>query len=195
MAHKYTEEHIQFLREHVKGRTLEELRTMFNAKFNAHISQSSLSNAKTRYGLKSGIKGGQFEKGFKPWNKGLKGLDTGGKETRFKKGNKPLNSRPVGFERIDVDDYVVVKVAEPSVWKMKHVMAWEKENGPVPKGYTVIFGDGNRQNFDIDNLILVSRKQLLQLNRHHLISNHAELTRTGVMIADIYSKISERKNR
>lgn len=46
---------------------------------------------------------------------------------------------------------------------------------------------------DIDNLILVSRKQLLILNNNNLIKNDVELTKTGIIIADIYSKINERK--
>lgn len=63
----------------------------------------------------------------------------------------------------------------------------------MPKGHAVIFGDGNRRNFELDNLILVSRAQLAILNKHNLIQMDAELTRTGVVIADIYKKIGEWK--
>jgi len=188
----YTDEQIAFLRENVKGRSLKELTEMFNARFGLNKSTDQISNTKNRYGLKSGITGGQFEKSHEPWNKGLKGICTGGKETQFKKGQRPLNYRPVGSERI-TDDYVMVKVADPRTWKMKHVVVWEKENGPVPKGYTVIFGDKNRRNFELNNLILVSREQLARLNQNHLIADDAELTKTGLIIADIYSKIGKRK--
>ena len=54
-------------------------------------------------------------------------------------------------------------------------------------------GDGNKRNFDPDNLILVSRAQLVRLNQGNLIQNDAELTRTGITIADIQNKIGERK--
>ena len=73
------------------------------------------------------------------------------------------------------------------------MLVWERENGPVPKGHVVIFGDRNRRNFEINNLILVSRKQLVRLNQNNLIQNDAELTKTGVIVADIYGKLGERK--
>jgi len=73
------------------------------------------------------------------------------------------------------------------------VLIWERHNGPVPPGHVVIFGDGNRRNFDPGNLLLVSRKQLVRLNQRGLIQNNAELTKMGIIIADIHNKIGERK--
>lgn len=61
------------------------------------------------------------------------------------------------------------------------------------KGYAVIFGDGNRQNVNINNLILVTRQQLLILNKNKLIQNHVDLTRTEVIIADLYQKLRDVK--
>jgi hypothetical protein len=102
--------------------------------------------------------------------------------------------RPVGSERVNVDGYTEIKVSDPNKWRCKHVVIWEAHNGPMPKGYAIIFGDGNKENFELDNLILVSRQQLLTLNRNRLIQNDADLTRTGVIIADLYQKISQRMN-
>lgn len=72
-------------------------------------------------------------------------------------------------------------------------LLWEAANGPVPPDHVVIFGDGNRRNFDPENLLLVSRKQLIRMNQMDLIQEDAELTKTGIIIADIYNKIGERK--
>lgn len=62
--------------------------------------------------------------------------------------------------------YIQVKVAQPNVWKQKQVYLYEKEhNIIVQKGKeVVIFLDGNNRNFDIDNLYLLERKYLSQLN-------------------------------
>ena len=49
------------------------------------------------------------------------------------------------------------------------------------------------KNFSLDNLILVSNAQLAMLNGKGLRHNNADLTKTGIMIADLYLKISERK--
>ena len=69
-------------------------------------------------------------------------------------------------------------------------------SGQIPKGHVLIFGDGNKLNVSLDNLnFLVSRQQLLVLNRYNLIQNDADLTRTGIIIADIKTKINDRKQK
>ena len=47
---------------------------------------------------------------------------------------------------------------------MIHVITWQNEHGPVPDGKIVIFKDGNRNNLDIENLILVDRKEHMLRN-------------------------------
>lgn len=192
--HKWTNEEKEYLKQIVQGHHYIEIQELINKKFNLNLTVGQINAAIGRYKLNTGFTG-QFKKGHTPNNKGTKGIIYEGcKNTWFKKGNIPQNHRPLGSERVDEDGYVYVKIAEPNTWRLKHQVVWEKHNGKIPKGYAVIFGDRDRSNFDIDNLILVSRKQLLLLNRYKLIQNNADLTRTGVIIADIYSKISERKN-
>ncbi|MNC69024.1 hypothetical protein D3C75_1196760 [compost metagenome] len=80
------------------------------------------------------------------------------------------------------------------MWRGKHLIVWELHCGrSVPKGHVVIFGDGDRRNFDPDNLILVTRGQLAIMNKRGLIQKDAELTRSGVILADIIQKMGERK--
>jgi hypothetical protein len=102
---------------------------------------------------------------------------------------------PIGTECVKGDGYIWVKIADPGKWRQKHLLLWEKANGPVLKGHKVIFGDGDRQNIDINNLILVTAKQLAVLNRKGLIQNNAELTKTGIVLADLFSKMQERKRK
>jgi hypothetical protein len=192
MPHKFTPEQTKFIAENVKGRGNKELTELFNVHFGLNLSVSQIKAFKKNRKLSSGLDG-QFKKGHVPFNKGKKGVITGGQATQFKKGHKPWNYMPVGSERVNGDGYVDIKIADPNKWKPKHHIIWEKAYGQIPKGYAVIFGDGNRFNFDINNLILVSRGQLALLNKHNLIQNDADLTRTGVIIADLYKKIGERK--
>ena len=189
--HFYTEEEIDYLRKISPGRTNKKITKMFNDKFKLNQSERAIEGTRKRYEIKNGVDA-RFKKGHKPWNKGLKGY-MGANKTSFKKGEVPPNYLPIGSKRVTKDGYVEIKVADPNKWKGKHRIVWEKRNGPAPEGYAVIFGDGNNRNFNIDNLILVSRKQLLKLNQYGLIKNDAELTRTGVIIADLHSKINERK--
>lgn len=144
-------------------------------------------------GLKSGIDA-RIKLGSVPPNKGKKKLWTSGEDTQFKKGHKPHNYVPVGSERVNGDDYVDIKIADPNMWRGKHLLIWEQQCGhAVPRGHAVIFGDGDRRNFDPDNLILVTRGQLAIMNNRGFIQKDAELTRTGIILADIIKKIGERK--
>jgi hypothetical protein len=194
MSRVFTPGHLEFLRNHVVGRTKRDLTDLFNRHFQLKMSERQIVSCCKNNKLPPSGLDGRFKPGREPFNKGKTGVG-GWEPTQFKKGHKPHNYKPVGTERINGDGYVDVKIADPNKWKGKHILEWEKENGPVPNGQVVIFGDGNRRNFDPNNLLLVTRKQLARLNQNHLISDNAEVTKTGLIIADIYSKIGERKKK
>ena len=59
---------------------------------------------------------------------------------------------------------VRVKVGK---YALKHRVVWEQNNGPVPDGMVVVFKDGNKLNTAIENLELVSRKELMSKNTIH----------------------------
>lgn len=192
MRHFYSDEEIQFLTENVKGITVKELTNRFNKKFNLHVSENAISNQKTKYNLKNGLVGGQFPKGHKTWNKGTKGL-THSNKTSFKKGNIPANHKEVGYEKINTDGYIEIKIAEPNIFKLKHRYLYEQKYGEIPKGYNLIFADGNRQNLNLDNLILVSNAQLLIINQKKLYKKNKELTKSGVAVAKVLEQVNKRK--
>lgn len=189
-VHRYTPEQKKFISENIKGRTSTTLLEMVNKEFGINLGINQIRAFIKNHGLSSGLDC-TFKKGDIPFNKGLKGFG-GWEPTQFKKGNRPHNYRPVGTERVNGEDYVDIKIADPNKWRSKHLVIWEKENGSVPKGHVVIFGDGNRRNFELDNLILISRKQLAVLNKNRLIQNDADMTRTGIIVANLHLKIGER---
>lgn len=140
-------------------------------------STSSIHNRVQKLGLRrtdeyKAITGsGRFGSGKKPWNAGLKGWQAGGrsKETQFKKGDKPSNTwRPIGAERISKDGILYRKVADTGVkkedWRAVQVVIWEEHNGPLPDGHIVIFKDGDRENFDPDNLLAMTRADNMRRN-------------------------------
>ncbi len=166
----YTKKQIKYLREISSGRTNKEITEMFNKKFNQNRTESGIHCIRQKYKIFTGDNG------------------------RFKKGEKPPNWVPIDSERVTKDGYIQIKIREGQQqrnWRGKHILIWERENGPLPKGYAIIFGDGDNRNFDLDNLICVSRKQLLGLNRHGLIKDDAELTKTAINVVNLKYKIAD----
>lgn len=108
----------------------------------------------------------RFQKGIKPWNKGLEEWQIRSQDaiercrkTQFKPGNSPHNTKPVGYERVNEEGYILIKVEEGRKMVLKHRWVWKQAYGKIPAGYNVMFRDGNRQNCSLDNLELVSRSE------------------------------------
>jgi hypothetical protein len=122
-------------------------------------------------GRTTGQRGGhtRFKKGQAPWNKGTN-WTAGGRsaETRFGKGHKPHNWVPVGSERVTKDGTLQRKVSDtgyiPRDWKAVHAIKWEQYRGPIPPGHIVIFRNGDRRDFRLRNLQLISRVENMKRN-------------------------------
>jgi hypothetical protein len=190
--HKYTPEEIRFIKSEIAGRSYAELTELFNQRFGLSVTVGQMKSFRGNYGLRNG-RDFRFPPGHVPFNKGRKGVNQGGIETQFKPGQMPHNYQPVGTERINTDGYAEVKIRNPKTWKAKHLIIWEAAYGTVPKGNVIIFADGNRLNLSLDNLLMVSRSELVVMNRWRLIFKHADSTKVGKTIADIKIKIADRK--
>ena len=184
---RYTGEEIDFLRKNAPGRHYREIVEMFNRKFEYQIDTKKLKCTLRNHGLSTGLTG-RFEKGITPHNKGKKFPGTGNKTT-FRKGATPHNKMKVGEDAVTTDGYVKTKIAEPDVWEYKHKLIWAEVNGPIPEKHSIIFADGNKLNLSIDNLLLVSKAELLMLNRKKLISENSELTKTGLNVVKVMNKV------
>ena len=98
--------------------------------------------------------------------------------------------------QIDINGYILIKVKEPNAWRLKHRIMYEKyHNVKLTSDDAVIFADQNKLNLEKDNLILISKSQLLKMNNEKLIFNNKELTKTGANIAELMMKVDERKKK
>nr|DAW68994.1 MAG TPA: homing endonuclease [Caudoviricetes sp.] len=191
---KYEKEHIDFIKAH-QGASAREMAELFTKHFNIHVTKNQMKGVMYRNNISSG-KTGRFEKGHIPNSKGQKMSKEQYekcKPTMFKKGHIPKNHREIGSERITKDGYIEVKIEDPDVWGLKHRLIYEEHYGEIPAGYSVIFGDGDKLNCNIDNLILVSRSELLIMNRNKLIKNDSVLTKVGVNIAKLLDTMNKKK--
>lgn len=118
----------------------------------------------------------------------------GSERTWFKKGQSSPNERTIGSE-YDSAGYLLVKIKDKGArndkWRPKHVLVWEKANGPVPEGHIIIFLDGNHKNFNLDNLACIPRGINAILNRSRLRSNNADITKVRITQAELKRAIKE----
>ena len=184
---RYTKEELDYIREIAPGRHYHEIVEMFNKKFERQIDAKKLKETLGNHGISTGLTG-RFEKGHVPVNKGKK-FPGKGNRTTFRKGNVPANKMNVGEDIITTDGYVKTKIAEPNLWEYKHKLIWAEAHGPIPEKHSVIFADGDKLNLSIDNLLLVSRAELLMLNRRRLISENSELTKIGLNVVKVMGKV------
>ncbi len=189
--HKYTPEQRAFIRNNIKGTPIPELTRLFNVRFGTDLPYSAFKAYCSNHGLRNGVDC-RFSPNSVPWNNGKKGY-MGANRTSFKLGHSPKNYRPVGSERVNKDGYVEIKIRDPKTWRCKHLVIWEAEHGPLPRGFAVIFADGDRKNFALDNLLKVSRAELLYLNRNHLIQQDKDLTKVCANIAKLAVRASKRQ--
>lgn len=107
----------------------------------------------------------RFQKGSKAWNKGVNYF-AGGRSstTQFKRGNKPHNTKHDGSERINKDGYTELRLSCNN-WVLKHRHIYETHHKiDLETNQYVSFVDGNKQNFDIDNLQIVTRADMMLKN-------------------------------
>jgi len=162
----------QYVRRIAPGRPKPEITRMLNEKFGTDFTVYQIKALMARRRITSGLKG-QFQKGGKPWNAGTRGQGlTGRNRCSFKPGNVPANQNPLWHERMGKDGIIEMKVPErcpytgfPTRYKAKHVWIWEQANGPVPADHVVAFRDSDRTNICLENLMLVPRAELLEMNR------------------------------
>lgn len=117
---------------------------------------------------------GSYKRGQTPHNKGrrqaewisedgLKAVKAG----QFKPGQLPHNTKWDGYERTNKEGYVEVRLGL-NKFVPKHRLVWEQHYGAaIPEGGVVVFRDGNKSNFDPDNLCLITRAELMANNTIH----------------------------
>lgn len=141
----------------------------------------------------------RFKKGIVPANKGLRrpGYGPGRmKDTQFKKGGVSINWMPVGSTRV-CDGYVYRKMSDvrhvpwTQNWVLEHRRIWEETHGPVPAGHALKFKNGNKTDVRLDNLELITRRQLMARNTVHNLP--PELAKTIQLLGALNRQIRRRE--
>ena len=172
----FTPEEDAWIIENVPHYKYEELAKLFSEKFNRPCTQYMLRSRATKHlHIKSGRQG-------------------------FKKGQVTHNIKPIGYEYCNVaNGYTYVKVTNTGIknkdFRPKHQIVYERYKGEIPKGYIIIFLDGNKQNFDPDNLYALNRwVHRMMCSEGYFREGGKELTLTAIKMYELEYAIKNAKN-
>jgi len=102
-------------------------------------------------------------------------------------GYIPRASKPIGTERIDKGRTVMVKVAQPNVWKPKVQVV----TGYDPKKSQAIFLDGNSLNVTPENIVIVSKKVHARLAKNGWLNSNNEVLMAGIKWSELHYALRE----
>lgn len=199
---KFPQGMYEFVRDNSYGIPSDKLAEIVNKRFGTDLSPANMKAYCQRNGIKRGLTG-WFQKGHEPMNKGKKASEYASPEalersrqTQFRKGNVPPNRVPVGTITI-VDGYKLIKVSETGSqwdkWNYLSRYTWEQHNGPIPKGMCIMFKDGDPLNCDISNLALVTKGELVTMNKKGLRSDIPEVTEAGLNIVKLMNVAKKKR--
>jgi hypothetical protein len=155
-GHTYSTEQLAWLRAY-SDKTRSQLTELFNRRWGTRLSVSAIKGTCLRHGIKTG-RTGRFVKGG-PYIDGSGSKR--GSPTSFKPGHLPHNHNPIGHVRISKDGYQQVKLTDTRNHRRDyhfiHRLVWQHYHGDIPPGHIIVFRDGDKWNFNIDNLELISR--------------------------------------
>lgn len=207
---KYTQEMINFLEENYQRFSRKQLASLFNSKFKTNRLVSGINAVLVRSGIDIEYTRFQYTQEMRTFieenhseisrkhltsifnskfetDKSVRAIDAAKADMGIAREIK----KPLGAETI-CNGYVFVKTAHPNVWTSKQALIWKENYGEIPRGFSIMFADGNRKNFNLDNLIMVSKQELCYVNFRGLRFDDPEATKVGVSIAKVIIKTRER---
>lgn len=173
----YSDEENDFFLE-CKGISHKEIQEKFKTKFGREITCSAVKHKMQR------ICGGN------------------GRDTRYKKGNTSyqlVKNRHNPNKKSDFDECIrhgkygnEVFIKVNGEWVRKKRYVWEQNNGLIPDGYVIMTKDGNNENCNIDNLIMVEKEVAMEFGRMKYKELDLELRETAIYISMLNCELRKR---
>ena len=160
------EDELKYFKLIVNGHSNLEIRQLFFKKYGKTLTEDQVNNQKRTYKLKSN----------KPY--------------RFDSKNNP-NYKPIWYEYITPDGYILVKVGQPSEYKLKHHIIWEKYYGKIPDDSYVMFLDQDKTNFDINNLKLIKKQDLRSVISKKILTKNKTINESYILLHKLINKTKQ----
>lgn len=204
-AHLWTDEQDDYLKGAISSTTYKDMAEHINETYSADVTDMMVKRHCYKLGLRTG-RDTKFKKGQKPATAGKKTIYHS-EESRlramsnsFRPGHIPHNYLPgIGRERKTKDGYTLIRVSDRRDiesrfnWMLKQRWVWEQEHGPIPKGWKVVFLDGSKDNFALDNLRAVPQGALSVFNRKYGYTGDPELNAMHFSLAELEYKTNKKR--
>ena len=114
----------------------------------------------------------------------------------YKKHREEILEKTNKYKQENKDKVIALRRKYQKEVRNRGISVWEQHYGEVSKGDLIIHIDGNKNNNDINNLMLITKGELGTMNIKNLhISSNVELTKTNVLIAKLMNKTYGIKKR
>lgn len=161
----YTDEMKEWIRqEYPKAGSSDEKAKLFNARFNTNRKGHSIREMARRLGVT---------------------LSEDALETYKHKSadwvihhNQTVKAKPIGYVGRKSNGYLMVKTE--AGWISQARYEYLKTHDDIPKGYVVIFLDGNNKNISAENLMAIPQRWQPVMSVNGFWSEHPMITRTGL---------------
>ena len=187
----YSNKQIDFLKS-IAHLPRPEMARKFNERYNEQRTKESMQRFCSKHKLLGVKNTGQLKKCHKTWNKGVTGY-MGSNKTSFKKGGVPHNTRPLWSERVcSKDGFIWIKVSEPNGFVLKHHWVWSQAGREIPKGTMLCFKDGDKTNCELDNLMIMTRAEMLRFNQSFVKKSTPQNRESLLLLAQIKDTLHKR---
>ncbi len=164
MKNKYTKEFESFVRENISKYTKEDFLILLENKFKIKVSKNALKCFLRKHNIEARY------------------IDY--KENMVRSTAK----HKIGAERMTKDG-ILIKVAQPNVWRRKSRVMYEKyHNCKLKNDDYVVFLNGNRNDFSKENLYKSTNREKCYVHNWGTFSKNPELTKTGILSARLVIK-------
>lgn len=164
MRNKYPKDFEDFVRENINKYTKEDFLILLENKFKIKVSKNALKCFLRKHNIEARY------------------IDF--KENMVRSTAK----HKIGAERMTKDG-ILIKVAQPNVWRRKSRVMYEKyHNCKLKNDDYIVFLNGNRNDFSKENLYKSTNREKCYVHNWGTFSKNPELTKTGLLSARLVIK-------
>ena len=164
MRNKYPKDFEDFVRENINKYTKEDFLILLENKFKIEVSKNALKCFLRKHNIEARY------------------IDF--KENMVRSTAK----HKIGAERMTKDG-ILIKVAQPNVWRRKSRVMYEKyHNCKLKNDDYIVFLNGNRNDFSKENLYKSTNREKCYVHNWGTFSKNPELTKTGILSARLVIK-------